>query len=588
MPSYPADVNDTVVYNGTDIYVPRDSSVTIFEDSRLFLFGEVYLNGQPVIAGPSAPSGVEVYVGPTQPVDAGILLWWDINVGAYGALKVRVGGTFKLADDPQKWVDVDEVWVGPADPVALNYQVWADTTANVIKVKSGGNWVAFPGPVGATGATGPQGPQGTKGDTGLTGATGATGPQGITGAPGPQGIQGIQGVPGGGGITTEDAVDATAAAFAAGSHTNVTVTYNDAANSISLAASGGGGGITTEDAVDATAAALAAGTHTNVTVTYNDAANSISLASTAAGGSTILTGAVVPDVGVGAVGDYYIDTVGDDMYGPKTAASFGAAQTPTCAAAPDNEGSSVHIGGMQVRFTVAGRVTGIRYQRRSVSSAMLYFAAWRDTDQVKVSSMTDNRSTTGQYIVNFPTPVLVEANSTWTFSIGTNPEAGVPRNSALQAVTNTTNVQWIRFAAENGIDVYPASIASFSTYYAEPIFEPGSSPWPLALETAAVDVSTAAQTIEAVAGTTYSVVAADAGKLKSMSGTATVTLPSAGISTGQRVDFVCVGGPATFALGSGATWHVAPTPSAVARAIGSFVTAIKMGATTWALTGDMA
>ena len=45
---------------------------------------------------------------------------------------------------------------------------------------------------------------------------------------------------GGGGITTEDAVDAIAAAFAAGTHTNVTVTYNDAANSISLAASGGG------------------------------------------------------------------------------------------------------------------------------------------------------------------------------------------------------------------------------------------------------------------------------------------------------------------------------------------------------------
>jgi lysophospholipase L1-like esterase len=36
----------------------------------------------------------------------------------------------------------------------------------------------------------------------------------------------------------ENAQDAVAAAFAAGSHTNVTVTYNDAANSISLAASG--------------------------------------------------------------------------------------------------------------------------------------------------------------------------------------------------------------------------------------------------------------------------------------------------------------------------------------------------------------
>ena len=97
-----------------------------------------------------------------------------------------------------------------------------------------------------------------------------------------------------------------------------------------------------------------------------------------------------------------------------------------------------------------------------------------------------------------------------------------------------------------------------------------------------------AQTVETVAGTTYSVVAADSNKLKRMTGTATITLPSAGLATGERVDFVCIGGPATFTLGGGATWDVAPTPSAVARAIGSWVTAVKMGATTWALTGDLA
>jgi uncharacterized protein YaiE (UPF0345 family) len=104
----------------------------------------------------------------------------------------------------------------------------------------------------------------------------------------------------------------------------------------------------------------------------------------------------------------------------------------------------------------------------------------------------------------------------------------------------------------------------------------------------AATAAATAQTIEAVAGTTYTVVAADANKIKSMTGTATVTLPSGELAVGERVDFVCVGGPATFTLGAGATWHVAPTPSAVARAVGSFVTAVKMGATTWALTGDLA
>ena len=97
-----------------------------------------------------------------------------------------------------------------------------------------------------------------------------------------------------------------------------------------------------------------------------------------------------------------------------------------------------------------------------------------------------------------------------------------------------------------------------------------------------------AQTIENVTAATYTVVAADAGKLKRHTVVCTVTLPSAGPTAGQRIDFVCQGGIITFALEAGATWDVPPTPSPVCRTIGSFATAIKMGATTWALTGDLA
>jgi hypothetical protein len=92
-----------------------------------------------------------------------------------------------------------------------------------------------------------------------------------------------------------------------------------------------------------------------------------------------------------------------------------------------------------------------------------------------------------------------------------------------------------------------------------------------------------------VPGTTYTVALGDAGKLKTLAGAApAITLPSGGPTPGQRVDFVCIGTPATFVLGSGATWEVPPTPSAVARATGSFVSAVKIGAATWALTGDLA
>ena len=75
-------------------------------------------------------------------------------------------------------------------------------------------------------------------------------------------------------FTDERAQDAVSTALAAGTHTNLTVTYNDEANSISLAAAPG---YVDEQAVDAVATALAAGTHTNISVSYNDAGNAISL-----------------------------------------------------------------------------------------------------------------------------------------------------------------------------------------------------------------------------------------------------------------------------------------------------------------------
>lgn len=75
-------------------------------------------------------------------------------------------------------------------------------------------------------------------------------------------------------FSDELAQDAVATALAAGTHTNMTVSYNDASNAISLSAAPG---YTNEEAVDAVAAALAAGTHTNISVGYNDAGNAISL-----------------------------------------------------------------------------------------------------------------------------------------------------------------------------------------------------------------------------------------------------------------------------------------------------------------------
>lgn len=82
-----------------------------------------------------------------------------------------------------------------------------------------------------------------------------------------------------------EAVQDAVAAMFGGAHTNATVSYNDAAGTLTIAASGGsGGGSTAEEVQDFMNTALAHANHVGVTVTYDDANNRFVITS-AGGGS---------------------------------------------------------------------------------------------------------------------------------------------------------------------------------------------------------------------------------------------------------------------------------------------------------------
>ena len=103
------------------------------------------------------------------------------------------------------------------------------------------------GPTGHTGPTGPTGPTGEKGTlghtgragytgaTGPTGPVGPTGPQGFTGNTGPQGIQGFTGPVGPQGMGVAQTLSI---ALAAGSTTDLSMTFNNAPNTTFLNSSG--------------------------------------------------------------------------------------------------------------------------------------------------------------------------------------------------------------------------------------------------------------------------------------------------------------------------------------------------------------
>ena len=260
----------------------------------------------------------------------------------------------------------------------------------------------------------------------------------------------------------------------------------------------GGGGITTEDAVDAVAAALVEGS--GVDITYNDAANTITVSSSGSAGSTILDGTGQPDPALGAETDYYTDTTNGILYGPKTASGWGAQQRPTIASAP-NSNSSNDETGARYRFTRHGRILGVRYQRHTASALTLTIKAWKDSMVSKIAEIADTQAAvSGAFTVTFPTPISVTADETWTFTTATTGSGNNPSIAGLQSVTNTADVIFIEYRLNTVIDTYPNSVGT-NTYYAEPIFEPNEA-WPITVRAVAVARTVTDPELAAIQGLT--------------------------------------------------------------------------------------
>ena len=108
-------------------------------------------------------------------------------------------------------------------------------------------------------------------------------------------------------LTTEELQDAVAAMLQAGTHTNLTVTYDDGAGTISLAATGGGGGLDQEEAEDIVAA-LVDVVGGGINVAYDDAAGTLTFSLTGESYTTAEKNKLAAIPALGALAE--LDTVG--------------------------------------------------------------------------------------------------------------------------------------------------------------------------------------------------------------------------------------------------------------------------------------
>ena len=269
--------NATLVMNLQGI--PLDLTTTLPTTGQSLVF-----NGSKWI--PSSVAGLQGATGPQGPTGATGLQGPMGLTGSQGPIGPtgNTGATGPQGLPGPNGLDGKTILNGAGSPVVTGAggtvgDFYLDTTNEVLYgPKVGTDWVGLlgvsvVGPIGptgpqgligltgATGATGAVGPQGLIGLTGSTGATGATGPQGPVGANGPTGATGLQGPMG---LT--------------GSQGPIGPTGNTGAT--------GPQGLPGPNGLD---------------------------------GKTILNGAGSPVVtgAGGTVGDFYLDTTNEVLYGPK-------------------------------------------------------------------------------------------------------------------------------------------------------------------------------------------------------------------------------------------------------------------------------
>jgi hypothetical protein len=186
------------------------------------------------------------------------------------------------------------------------------------------------GLTGATGAAstvpGPKGDKGDKGDQGDKGNTGAAGLDGYTPIKGIDYIDGQKGDTGDKG----DKGDQGDASTIPGPQGDQGPTGADGKTVLNGAgAPQSGNGVDGDFYIDTTNADIygpkAGGAWGFGTSLIGPQGSKGDTGDTGAGGKTVLNGSGVPILGLGVDGDFYIDTTGDAIYGPKTSGAWGSA-----------------------------------------------------------------------------------------------------------------------------------------------------------------------------------------------------------------------------------------------------------------------
>jgi hypothetical protein len=209
------------------------------------------------------------------------------------------------------------------------------------------------------------------------------------------------------------------------------------------------------------------------------------------GGTLIINGTRPPTDTDGAVGDYWLDTAGKTLYGPKNSGGVYGPEQPALPGTPStfaNGGGSTY--GTVMKSLVQGRIGSLRYYRAPGQAAhtatLLLYRQSNQTELGRVAISNSASAAAGWVTGVLPTPLDVTANTDLRvayFMIPTSTQIGYAGPFTYSSLIPTL-VSVVGSCNASGSPAYPGSDAGTICYFADILFQPLQPTWPIAIKSA--------------------------------------------------------------------------------------------------------
>jgi hypothetical protein len=205
------------------------------------------------------------------------------------------------------------------------------------------------------------------------------------------------------------------------------------------------------------------------------------------GGTSIIHGTIPPISTTGGSGDYYVDTVGQDLYGPKVDASD-PFLPPEYAIAdgllPATAAAGALECGVQPTFSAPGIITHIRYYRTTGAPISITGKIWNKTSTLELAAATvADSGTAGWKTIPLATPYRVAAGAQIMVSYGIPAGQNYARTDGVPfPYSNGGHVTLTGMGYATTPGVYPGTQGSSPAFWADVIFRADDTNiWPLAV-----------------------------------------------------------------------------------------------------------